>query len=532
MTAMQETLATEPGSLFHTPWSGLLEFQAEGVTQCYYGTSADAQTDGGIFLLFDTGLGKSVSSIALACLLVEDAEIDRVIVACEKGKLTDWVEDFGRFSDLSVCKYHGPNRDAKVARYQPQVVVSTYETLGAGLMSWQKNEGKRGRGSRVDGPLMQGWNLRESRTLWIFDEVAKLRGRSSNIHKSFDYALTHTRKVTHQRVVGLTATPVERDFEDFYNLGRIVVPSLMPTVAEFERRFTRGVDMLGRYVFRNDRGPEFASLFTSVIVRKRKTDPDVIGQFPKLTEETITVDMLPEHRKLCSAVEDLFADDPDNPVAFTILRMTAGHPCSHLHAANPVSQTIVETLGEEFLRSVPASKSVELIKRLTPLIKGQGAQVIVFSFYGQSVLPELAKDLQGAGFSVSTYRGGMTTAAQDKAKEDFTSGVTEIFLASDAGAQGLNLGNASYVIEYDSALSYAKRLQRYNRASRLSSTVSSLTAWTMVCQESIEIPILEGVLRKNKDLDVAVGDQADETQFVSADERRAMVASLLRRAKR
>jgi hypothetical protein len=54
----------------------------------------------------------------------------------------------------------------------------------------------------------------------------------------------------------------------------------------------------------------------------------------------------------------------------------------------------------------------------------------------------------------------------------------------------------------------------------------------MVLQESIEVPIMEGVLRRNKDLDVATGDQADDTAFISADERKTMIAGLLRRAKR
>jgi superfamily II DNA or RNA helicase len=472
------------------------------------------------FVVHNTG--KTVCSIALACLLIEDQKIDRVIVACEKSKLTDWVSDFQSFSELSVRKYHGSSRKTMLTKHDPLVVVSTYETLRADLMAFQKNPGKRGRGSRVDGPLMDDLGLRSSRTLWIFDEVTKLKGRGSQIHRAFDYALGQARKHTHQRVIGLTATPVERDFEDFYNLGRLVVPSRMPTVEEFEKRYTRGKDILGRYVFVQYRAREFAALFSPVLIRKRKTDPDVIEQFPKMVEQTIGVDLHPQHRQFYDATLSLF-DDPEDLRAFGIARMTAGHPCSHLHADNPVSRSIVETVGEEFLRSVPSSKSIELINRLTPLVKGQGAQVIVFTFYGRSVLVELAKDLRAAGFTVSTFAGGMTTAEQDKAKTEFTSGATEVFLASDAGARGLNLGNASYVIEFESAMNYAMRTQRFNRASRLSSTATSVTCWTMICQATIEVPLFELCMRRNADHDIAVGDEADDTAFIPASERRRML---------
>ena len=521
MTALDEAPATTPG-LFHTPWSGLLDYQAEGVALCYYGTNFEHGIDGGRLLLFEMGLGKTVCSIALACFLWEDHEIDRIVVACEKGKLTDWVNDFRSFSELGVRKYHGSNRKNMWAKDPQPVMISTYETLRTDLMGWHKNEGKRGRGSRVDGPLMEALNIRASRTLWIFDEVTKLRGRGSQVHQSFDYALAQARKHTHQRVLGLTGTPVERDFEDFYNVGRIVCPTVMPTVAEFEKRYTKGRDLLGRYIFQGGRKAEFAAMFTPVVIRKRKTDPDVIDQFPQMVEKMVEVELNPKHQQFYDAVLASF-EDPEDIRSFTIARMTAGHPCSHLHADNPISRSIVEVMGEEFLRSIPSSKSVELINRLKPLVKGQGAQVIVFTYFGKSVLPELAADLRNAGFTVSTFAGGMNVGEQDRAREEFTSGQTEVFLASDAAAKGLNLGNASYVFEYESATTYATRTQRFNRAHRLSSAHPTVTGVTLIAQDTIETGLFNLALKRNADHDLATGDQSDGTSFISASQRRAML---------
>src|ERR1700744_3172936 len=215
---------------------------------------------------------------------------------------------------------------------------------------------------------MADLGLRSSRTLWIFDEITKLRGRCSQSHQSFDYALTQSRKHTHQRVIGLTGTPVERDFEDYFNIGRIVVPSRMPTVEAFEKRYTKGRDLLNRYIFLGGRKAEFAAMFAPVLIRKRKTDPDVIDQFPTMIERTVGVDLHPEHKRFYETVLELF-DDPEDRRAFTIARMTAGHPCAHLHADNPVSRSIVDAVGEAFLRSIPSSKSIELISRLKPLVK-------------------------------------------------------------------------------------------------------------------------------------------------------------------
>lgn len=529
MTAVEEA-PSPPRGLFRSPW-GLLEFQAEGVAQAYYQTG---DPDGGVLCVWSTGLGKTVLSIALACLLIEDGEIDRVIVACEKGKLFDWVEDFGAFSDLAAHRYHGPGRQRRLAKADSRVLVSTYETLRSDLMVWRKNPGKHSRGSRADGPLMDALGLRGQRVLWIFDEVTKAKNRSSQTHKSLDHVLSQLRKGPHhQRVLALSATPLERDFEDAYNIGRLVCPSRMPTVNDFERRYTKGKDVLGRYVFRKDRSGEFTNLFAPVLLKKNKTDPDVVAQFPAMVEKAVHVDLHPEHRKLYDAVLDIFeSDDADDMRMFGILRMTAGHPCSHLHASNPVSKSIVEALGEDFLRSVPSSKSTELINRLKPLIKGQGAQAIVFSFYGQSVLVELAEDLRAAGFTVVTYTGGMSAEALERSKVAFTSGEAEIFLASDAGARGLNLGNASYVFEFESSLTYAGRTQRINRAHRLSSSVESVTAYTLVAVDTIEESIMELVLRRNRDLDTVLGNDDGAEGFVSAEDRRAMLEIVRKRHRR
>ena len=123
----------------------------------------------------------------------------------------------------------------------------------------------------------------------------------------------------------------------------------------------------------------------------------------------------------------------------------------------------------------------------------------------------------------------MTTREQDRAKEEFTSGATEVFLASDAAAKGLNLGNASYVIEYESATTYAIRSQRFGRASRLSSTSPVVTCLTLVAHDTIEEGLFQLALRRNSDHDTAVGDQADDTAFISAQERRRMLTAGLRR---
>lgn len=531
MTAVPAAPAIPParelpgGALFWSP-VGLYPFQADDIAAALAHT-APGRAQGRI-VVWDTGLGKTIFGMAAAGMLFEDGEIDLVISVVERNKIGDWVADFERFTALNVLSYHGANRQKKLERQGvPQVLVSTYDTLRTDLVRHEKAPGRRGRGKTVDGPLMAALGLREKRVLWIFDEITALQNRSSLRHKAFDYVLRQTRRTGHwQRVFGLTATPVQTGIEDPYNIARITNPAVMPKVSDFEQAYTKGRDPFGRYVYQPDARERFGELFRPLCLIKHKTDEDVRDQFPKRVEKSIWVPLEPAHRKLYDAVRDMLFSGESEPeserleqLAFTILRMTAGHPASHLYAGNDVSRTIVEVMGEDGLREITSSKSAELIQRLKPIVKGQRDQAIVFTFYGQSVLKALSADLQAAGYTVGEYHGGNSPAVNDGLQHAFKDGRFEVLLASDAAAKGLNLANAAYTVEYESALTHALRLQRLNRTHRIDSTLSLNTCYTMIAEGTVEEGIAKKMLSRHADHDALIGGRADEGYITAADRR-------------
>lgn len=529
------------GELFYSP-RGLFEFQIDGLAEAYVRT---ADGDGGVLAVWDTGIGKTVFGIVLAAYLFADDEIDQVIVVCERNKRHDWVEEFERFTALDAHLYHGQGRQRRLLKAgNPHVLVTTYETGRSELMTRVKAEGARGKGTCADGPLVEALGLRGKRILWVFDESTKMRNRTSEIHKAFDYILRQLRKGPfHQRVLGLTATPMERGYEDAYNLGRIITPSAMPTVATFEKVFTLGQDRFFNLIFREDRADQFALLFQDTIIRKRKTDSDVIDQFPKISEKSIVVEMGPDEAAFADAVQEMLdaerpayeawegAQAAHDTLTWAVMRMTAAHPAAHLHASNRISKAIAKELGPETLRAIGSAKTHELIERLRPLVKGQGAQAVVFSFFS-SAIPEIARELRAAGITVAEYHGGHSDDRNEEAKRDFIAGKYEVLFCSDMGAKGLNLQNAEYVVEYESALTYANRTQRLNRVHRIVSDKPSVTCMTLVLHNTVEQNILAKVIDRNEGQDQLLGDEEDGSGFIGAATRREMLAAYRRTRKR
>jgi superfamily II DNA or RNA helicase len=476
----------------------------------------------------------TVVSMALAAELFESGEIDLVMHVARRNKVdrSEFPADWAQFTTLRTLTYHGPTRAKRLAKEGvPDVLITTYETGRAELMTRIKRTGRSGRGGRGDGPLMEALGLRDKRVLWIFDECTKLANRRSELYQSYEYVLKALRQGPHrQRVLALSATPMRTDYEQPFNIGRIVWPEKMPTVTSFEGDYTYGRDDRGRLLYKKGAREWFAEQFQPLVYRKRRTDPDVRDQMPQLVERLLPVDLLPAHAALYRAVGDLYGRPADELSLIETdklniaLRLTAGHPAAHLRSGSELSKAVVAAVGEEGLRAIPSSKSLRLIEELETLVNGQGDQVLVFTFYAETVLPELVADLRAAGFAVATYTGGQSTQENEAAKESFKSGQARVLVSSDAGSEGLNLPEAHYIIEFDCARTYDTRTQRFGRGTRITSGAESVYALTMVARKSIEVGTLHTVLSRNQWQDTLLGDTGAEGHMDAADRRRLLLA--------
>lgn len=513
------------GTIYHSP-RGLYPFQATGIADGYLRLEMHGQYDG-ILVVWDTGTGKTHFAMSLAALLYEDDEIDAVLLVAEKGKVGEWVEDFRAFTCLEPMLHHGQGRDKRFEKAGlPEVLVTTYETTKADVAKIVKVPGKRGKAVQ-DGWLLQ--HLLGKRVLVVYDEMTKLKSRGTDNYRAHQHMLKHLAKRAHLRVVGLTATPVEKDYEDAFNQGRLLRPDLMPTVAAFDDRYVKGRDPYGRPTYYEERMHEFAAIMRPLILRKSKTDPDVIDQFPQQIEESRHV-VLPDAQyafyDACETLGQEYTDENGEPMPglWSVLRLIAGYPEALLHAKGGLATQIVAAFGENYLRNCPNGKRDALLEWLEPIVLGQGAKAVVFTFFGQSILPLLARDIRGKKMRVFTNHGGMSPAEQTESRVGFRQHQgPAVFLTSDAGARGLNLPEALYVAEYESALTFANRTQRINRIHRIDSLHPSVTCMTFFADYTVEDLIANNMINRNTQHDTLLDDNDSGENFISAADRRAML---------
>lgn len=491
----------------------LYPFQQEHIAQAYL-----RAVDGNLQVAFnwETGLGKSVAALQTAALLFEDGLADLVVLVCERNKLYEWEEDVRKFTSLTPRIHHGSTRKTKLAKEGlPDVLISTYETYKADLAQITKS----GR-SKVIRPhyFLDELIASKRKPFIIFDEADKLRNRKSGLYKSFFFALKELRKVHPTLPVAmLTATPISKDWENSFNILHMLAPDETPNVTTFEKTYVRTRNMFGKAIFYTERMKDFRDDVSGLILTKRKTDPDVMDQFPKKTERAAWISLDTEQKKLYDLVSGL-----DMPGCLTVLRQVCAHPASLVASddkAGELSKILTEVLGADYLRSVPSAKTQWLVDYLTPIILDEGEKAVVFTFFGQSVLPLVADALRSVGIEVYCYHGSLSNGEKEHNKAMFKSGGPSVFLTSDAGAKGINLPEASHLIEYDMAPTFGLRDQRLNRISRIGAGGPTITIRSMIARKTVEVPLMQAMLKGNRQSDELLGSGMSGGNFMSAGAR-------------
>jgi superfamily II DNA or RNA helicase len=513
-----------PGILFRPPRA--IGWQTDFIVQLYLMRNA--------LLAADTGLGKSMMTMGVAGLAAEQGVIDHVLVVCEVNKLLEWKDDFERHTRLPAVICHGPRaRRLKILADLPTVIITTYETARDDAAVFPPKS-SRSRTLKA-GPLTEA--LEGGRVLVAYDEVTKLGRRSSNLYKAHNWMLKRLRAAQPGcRVLGLTATPMETDLDNIFNEMRLIVPDAMPTVAEYEERVIASRHPVYKTPRYSEEGKAwFRELCDPWILRKRKTDPNVRDSFPPLTEKFRRIRMHPDQFRAYQALEDLSwtpeGEHREVPGLSLLLRQLAGDPLAVLETArvgnSQLARMVAEEMGDELAKC--SSAKAEELASIADLVMSSGQKLLVFTFFGQTVLPVLARRLEGR--QVFTYHGGMSEAERERQKHAFkTCSGGAILLASDAAARGINLPEISYMVEYDIATKHSLREQRKGRGSRLGN-LDPLTVISLILESSIEgASHIRRLIERNETQDYMLHDDEDEDHMSAADRRELFAQARPRKA--
>ena len=349
----------------------------------------------------------------------------------------------------------------------------------------------------------------------IIDEAHHLKNRAT---VSWRFVNSLQKKY----VLMLTATPVQNNLTELYNLITVLKPGQLKTEREFKRQF----------VVRGDpRSPKNRGLLRDLLadVMVRNTRDQVNVRLPRRRAYTIHLKLTPEEQTLYEGVSHFVRDafhtraggvqklilqtlqrevgSSAMAVQRTLARLTTSRSFS------PQQREETVRLSEEASMVSRSAKAQALLR----LLAANNEKSLIFTHF-LATLDYLAQALEGAGHSFVVYRGDLTQARKDEAIAAFE-GPAQILLSTEAAGEGRNLQFCHRMINYDLPWNPMRIEQRVGRIHRIGQA-REVEIYNLSAEGTIEDHILRILDSKINmfelvigEMDTILGNMADERDF-------------------
>jgi len=305
----------------------------------------------------------------------------------------------------------------------------------------------------------------------------------------------------------LTATPVENNLLELYNLITLLKPGQLKTASDFRKEFmTRGdptdpqnrsrlKELLGEVMIRNTRAlakiglpPRFAH---TIRVDPSKSEKELYERITALVQDINTTDGV--GRKLL--LKNLLAEAGSSPraVSMTLSRMLCKkdvllHHQKEIQAINNLCRSMDDT-----------RKNRVLLK----LIRSSSEKNIIFVKY-LGTLDHLSDFLAWNKIPHSLFHGRLDSRSKDEQIKKFKE-ETDILLTTEIGGEGRNLQFCHQMINYDLPWNPMKIEQRIGRIHRIGQE-KEVTIYNLCATGSAEDYILEVLDKKINMFELVIGE--------------------------
>ncbi|MGI8589603.1 MAG: DEAD/DEAH box helicase [Nakamurella sp.] len=467
---------------------------------------------GGI-LADDMGLGKTVQCLTLIQHIRESRSTalqQPFLVVAPTSVVPNWVSEAQRFTpgltirQMSTTEAAGKTTIADTAR-DADIVVTSYALLRLDFDAYQAVA------------QSSGW------AGLVLDEAQFVKNPASKVHAAaLDLQVRFK--------LAVTGTPLENSLTDLQALFAIVAPGLFASAPRFLNDYVRPIEQSRPGIARGigagnteqvnaaTRAERLAKLRRRIRpFLLRRTKELVAAELPAKQEQTLRIELAPEHRDLY----DLFLQrerqklfrllgDDMNLNKFIVFRSLTLLRLLALDAS---------LIGDEYA-DMPSSKLDALFEQLDDVV-AEGHRALVFSQF-TSYLAKVRRSLDAAGITYVYLDGSTRNRAE--VIEEFKTGSAPVFLISlKAGGFGLNLTEADYVFLLDPWWNPASEEQAIDRTHRIGQD-KNVMVYRLVAADTIEEKVLALQKRKAGLFDAVIDDEALFSATLSADDIRELLA--------
>ena len=422
----------------------------------------------------EMGLGKTVSTIAAAQVLRNQGKIRKVLVFCPKTILTQWVNEYKRFTGDNAVVITGDAVQRKLAlarAEQPQafLVITNYETVlkdASSLAALKPDLVVLDESQRIG-----GWKNQTTRLI------------KANFKTPYRFCLT--------------GTPLMNRLAELHSIMDWIEPNILGPWWVFKIDHLIYGGYKNKEVVGSKNLPLLHEKIKDWMIRHRKED--VLKDLPDVTVNNYAIELDSDERNLYS----------------TFKRKLQGHyekfkqSRGQLESGEILASLVYlrEICDHTALVSNILKKSSKL-DELHRILSDLGDQkLVVFSEFAR-MIKLIAQSLDVNYVCLS---GDMAQQERINSINTFMNNPEcKVFLSTEAGGVGVNLQAANVIINYDLPWNPSKVQQRIGRLHRIGQK-NTVTCINLVTKATIEEHVLE-VLSEKTDLfrKVVDGDFSDQ----------------------
>ena len=445
---------------------------------------------GRALLCDEVGLGKTIEAGIILEELVVRGLARRVLILTPPSLVEQWQGEMRRKFGLDFIVHDDPvfrEQGAKAWTAHDRIIAS-YHTA--------KREPHRA------AILKPEWDL------VIVDEVHHFRNRNTLLWQMAS-------ELRRKYILLLTATPVQNDLEELFNLVTLLQPGLLSTARSFQRQF---VDRRDKLMPRNV--DQLHQLLAEVMVRNRRSTVGLA--LTRRIAKTHAVTLNAPERALYDDVSRFVRQhltvpgDSGSRAKRVLSRMSlitlqkelgsasqaAAPTLARLAADERLPQAERDAIGQfaETARALTANSKTD---RLLSLLHDFPDKMVVFTQF-RATQQWLLQRLRAAGENVVAFHGSMLRLEKEEAIRRFQ-GEARILLSTDAGSEGRNLQFCNAICNFDLPWNPMKIEQRVGRLSRIGQT-RDVFVFNLAAADTLEAAVLHLLEAKIAMFELVIGE--------------------------
>jgi len=344
--------------------------------------------------------------------------------------------------------------------------------------------------------------LRRDWDVLVLDEAHYVKNEETDRYELID-------QLTYNYAFFLTATPIQNELTDLYNVVSLLRPGLFGTRDVFHQYFINSDQET--LVNRN----ELQDRLNKVMIRNRREDTDV--DFTERRIDTRKFDPSLAERELYQAVSDYvkgaYSQDQGQKLVLMLLQKEV--------VSSPVAlkKTIEKRLYDqsELTHADELESILDLIDEIDTVTKQERlldiveeardnvemGRVIVFTQFRatqQQILDRLASE----GYTVHAFHGGHSSSEKEQIVEDFEE-EGGILVSTDAMSEGRNLQFCNILVNLDLPWNPMRVEQRIGRVHRIGQK-RDVFIFNMALKDTVEEYVLERLYHKIDLFQQSVGE--------------------------